>query len=151
MGEKSIAEDAVQDVFVKLWDQKEVFLTKKAAKSYAYTTVRNTCYNLLRHEKVEVKYENEQSQEDLFEDTRLDLIIKSEVIGQIHQAIETLPEGCKTVLKLAYFEALKNHEIALQLGVSINTVKTQKARAIQLLRLRLPSSLFSLFIYLYSR
>ena len=63
-------------------------------------------------------------------------------------AIEQLPEGCKTVLKLAYFEGLKNDEIATELGVSINTVKTQRQRALNLLRLRLPKGAYLLLLAL---
>jgi RNA polymerase sigma-70 factor (ECF subfamily) len=52
------------------------------------------------------------------------------------------------VLKLAFFESLRNDEIAERLGVSVNTIKTQKARALQLLRLRLDPLSFTLFLLL---
>ena len=62
----------------------------------------------------------------------------------IREAIDKLPEGCRMVLKLAYFEGLKNDEIATELGISINTVKTQRQRAMKLMRLSLTSSTYSI-------
>jgi RNA polymerase sigma-70 factor (ECF subfamily) len=52
------------------------------------------------------------------------------------------------MLKLAFFEGLKNEQIALELGISINTVKTQKQRALQLLRLKLTDKTYLLLLFL---
>lgn len=147
--DRAAAEDVVQDVFLKMWKQNIVTENEMAAKSYVYTAIRNTCYNLLRDSKVKRKFTSAFSNNQVEENEKgLDLIIRAEVIGQIQRAIEALPEGCRTVLKLAYFESLKNEEIAKHLGVSINTVKTQKARALQLLRLRLDTPAFLLFLFI---
>jgi RNA polymerase sigma-70 factor (ECF subfamily) len=70
-------------------------------------------------------------------------------MGEVHAAIESLPEGCRTVLKMAYFEKLRNEEIAGILDVSVNTVKTQKMRGIKLLRLRLDPLTIALFLLLH--
>jgi RNA polymerase sigma factor (sigma-70 family) len=76
----------------------------------------------------------------------LDLIIRAEVIGEIQRSIEDLPEGCKVVIKLAFTEGLKNEEIAKALGISINTVKSQKQRALKLLRLNLDFKSFLILL-----
>jgi RNA polymerase sigma-70 factor (ECF subfamily) len=144
-----LAEDLVQDCFLKFWDRRADVANETAAKAYLYQSVRNACLNALRHAEVERKYATSQ-QAGSGTDTphRLEMIIRAELLGQVHQAIESLPEGCRQVLKLAYFESLKNEEIAEQLGVSVNTVKTQKARALKLLRFRLGDTAFLLFLML---
>ena len=71
-------------------------------------------------------------------------LIKAEVVMSLREAIDKLPEGCRMVLKLAYFEGLKNDEIASELGISINTVKTQRQRAMKLIRLSLTTSTYAI-------
>lgn len=134
---KEAAEDIVQDVFVKIWN-KSIDVTEPAAiKSFLYLSVRNACLNYLRHVGVEQKFLDSQNSNSTEVDKVLENIIRAEVLGEVHRAIESLPAGCRQVLKLAYFESLKNDAIAKELGVSINTVKTQKQRALQLLRMKL--------------
>ncbi|MEI2739399.1 MAG: RNA polymerase sigma-70 factor [Chitinophagaceae bacterium] len=139
----------VQDSFIKYWDRQNDFNNESSVKTFLYVTVRNACLNVVRHEGVEKKYAEIQEHKHNEEEKVLEHIIRAEVLGEIHKAIEELPQGCRQVLKLAYFESMKNDEIAGQLGVSVNTVKTQKARALQLLRLKLdPASFLALLILL---
>lgn len=145
LDDKAGAEDVAQDAFVKYWTRRGEFPNETTAKTYLYITVRNACLNILRHEGVEKKYLEQQDKTKTQEEEKgLSQIIESEVLGEIHKAIEDLPPGCRQVLKLAYFEKLKNDEIASLLQVSINTVKTQKARALQLLRIKLDIGAFLL-------
>lgn len=146
------AEDLVQDTFLRLWNSETELTAGLETKSYLYTSVRNACLNRLRHEKVQQKYVAAVAHAGAVEEEKgLDHLIRAEVLGEIHRAIELLPAGCREVLRLAYFELLRNEEIAARLGVSINTVKTQKARGLQLLRLRLgPASWFLLICLMRS-
>jgi RNA polymerase sigma-70 factor (ECF subfamily) len=148
IGEREAAEDLAQDAFLKLWERQNNFNNELPAKTFLYVTVRNACLNRIRHEKLEKKYSraNDSGEEAVELENGLHQMIQAEVLGEIHKAIEELPQGCRQVLKLAYFEGLKNHEIAEQLGISINTVKTQKARALQLLRLKLDLVIFTLVL-----
>ncbi|WP_379084028.1 sigma factor-like helix-turn-helix DNA-binding protein [Pedobacter sp. UC225_65] len=66
----------------------------------------------------------------------LNAMIRSEVIAELHKVITTLPKNCQTIFRMGYLEGLKNPQIALELGISINTVKTQKKRGLQLLKMR---------------
>ncbi len=141
------AKDIVQDVFLKFWDNRQNFETETATKNFLYLSVRNACLNLIRHEGVEKRYAETLEMEPLADDGKgLDLIIRAEVIGEIQKAIEALPEGCRMVVKLAYMEGLKNEEIAQSMGISINTVKSQKQRALQLLRLKLNFNAFLILL-----
>src|SRR4029077_16047444 len=121
--------------FFKLWDRWNDFHDQVSAKNFLYTTVRNAGLNVVRHGSVKKKFLDQQHKETADEPNILQEIIRAEVIGEIYRAIEQLPAGCRVIFTMGYIDGLKNAEIADQLGISINTVKTQKARALQLLRL----------------
>lgn len=143
---KASAEDVVQDVFLRFQDRLPQFNSETALGSFLYLSVKNACLNILRHRAVEAKYEASASFSSEDEASFLENLIRAEVYGEIHQALQSLPEGCRTVINLAYFDGLKNEEIANRLQVSVNTVKTQKQRGLQLLRLRLAPDAFVLLI-----
>jgi RNA polymerase sigma-70 factor (ECF subfamily) len=147
-GDAGLAEDLVQEAYLNCWKARMSFSDEQVAKCYLYTSVRNACLNHQRHQKVVKKYEASALPEDITSSGIIEDIVRAEVLGEMHAAIQGLPEGARNVLKLAFFESLRNDEIAERLGVSVNTVKTQKARALQLLRLRLHPLIFALFLHL---
>lgn len=134
---RETSEDIVQDAFVALWGEKTGFKDENHAKNYLYLTVKNACLNHLRHNEVTKRFAESQNSSEVEEEKISQNIIRAELTGQIHSAIASLPKGCGQVLTLAYFDGLKNKEIANHLRISVNTVKTQKARALQLLRMKL--------------
>lgn len=127
-------EDVVQETFVKLWQKKEHFPNPDAVKAFLYITVKNSCLNIYKHDKIVRKYGDLLHEDEADEDDAMHHIIETEVLENIHQALEKLPTGCRNILHLSYFQELKNKEIAEQLHISINTVKTQKKRGLSLLR-----------------
>ncbi|WP_114779185.1 RNA polymerase sigma-70 factor [Botryobacter ruber] len=148
---KESAEDFAQDAFIKYWNLKDEIATdERAIKSFLYTTVKNASLNAIRHLKVAENFMAQSGFSDIEEETVVHAIIKSEVIGELHRAIESLPESCQIVSKMGFLEGMKNHEIAQELGVSINTVKTQKKRGLQLLRSRLSPEIITLLLLLLS-
>lgn len=132
------AEDIVQDSFIKFWNRKTEFSDERSVKNFLYVTVKNACLNTIRHNQVVQKHENEETKHNHTNANEvLNLLIKAEVLNELYHAIDSLPEGCQKIFKLSYFEELRNGEIADLLNVSINTVKTQKYRALHLLRQKL--------------
>lgn len=126
-------EDVVQEAFAKLWEKRRHFHQPDAIKAFLYITVKNRCLNLCKHDKVVRKY-GDLLHAETDEQAIGDHIMESEVLENVYRALERLPEGCRQVLKLSYFQELRNKDIAEKLQVSINTVKTQKKRALHLLR-----------------
>ena len=145
---QAAAKDLAQDVFLKYWHKRNEYSSELAIKNFLYLSLRNACLNHIRHDSIEKKYAETLSDNILEEEKGFSNLIKAEALAAIHTAIESLPVGCKTVLQLAYFEGLKNEQIANEMGVSINTVKTQKQRALKLLRLKLPNSAYLLIAFL---
>ncbi len=138
LNDASKAEDVVQDLFARLCEEENLHLVHtKNFKGYLYTAVRNACISSLRHEKVVETYFQKNRFGELEEPSFVKNIIHSEVMGELHEALNGLPEGCATILKKAALEGMSNQEIADALQISINTVKSQKRRGIALLKERL--------------
>ncbi|MBB5439842.1 RNA polymerase sigma-70 factor (ECF subfamily) [Pedobacter sp. AK017] len=139
------AKDIVQEVFVSYWnmDEKPVDDASRIS-SFLYAAVRNACLNKLRRQKLEYGFLNAQDADPSEDAVALNSMIRSEVISELHKVITTLPENCQKIFRMGYLEGLKNPQIAAELGLSINTVKTQKKRGLQLLRMRLNPDFFAL-------
>ncbi|RQO74430.1 hypothetical protein DBR43_03280 [Pedobacter sp. KBW06] len=147
--DKEVSRDFVQEAFIRYWDERErVSPNLIQIRNFLYVNVKNACLKHLRHDKVVNKYICLQDPEPAEEAVVLNKMIHAEVIGEIYAAIESLPERCRRISKMGYLEGLKNQEIANELGISINTVRTQKKRAIELLRTRLSPENFLTLILL---
>lgn len=130
------AEDIVLDTFRKFWSHSGNFESQQNIKAFLYITTRNACFNFLKFNKKKERDELEFSQHWITqqEENAEQLRIKAEVLRKINEEVDKLPRKCKEVFRLAYFEGLKANDIAMQLRISVNTVRNQKARALQLLR-----------------
>ncbi|MDQ7949077.1 MAG: RNA polymerase sigma-70 factor [Pedobacter sp.] len=137
------AKDAVQETFVGLWSKKEELKVEQAAiTSYLYTSVRNVCLNKLRRQKLENGFLNDQEPNPVQEESGLNAMIRAEVVAELYQVMTTLPKNCQQIFRMGYLEGLKNPQIAAELGISINTVKTQKKRGLELVRAKLNPEFF---------
>lgn len=130
---EEIAGDIVQDAFIKLWERHEQFSNFNALKAFLYLSIKNACINLSKRDHVFQRYQQTLT-EPVDEQHMLYRLIEAEVIDEVYLALQRLPEGCRNVIFLSYFEGLSNQEVANELNVSINTVKTQRVRALKLLR-----------------
>lgn len=145
--DKVKAEDLVQEAFIKYWNHREEISSHDiAVKNFLYSTVRNASLNLIRHDRVVRDYLEQQDPSPIEEFNIIHSMIRSEVLAEIYEALETLPASCQRISRMGYLEGMKNNEIARKLGISINTVKTQKQRGLQLLRLILKPEAFTVFI-----
>lgn len=142
------AEDIVQEVFVAFLEKKVLRDKAVAVKSYLYASVYNACMNLLKRKKwIESRMEDFQT-EEMSEENYLRERIESEVMEEIFATIELLPEDCKRVFKLSYVDGMEVSKVAATLGISENTVKTQRLRARKFLKERL-KDVFSILFFLF--
>jgi RNA polymerase sigma-70 factor (family 1) len=136
--DRQAAEDVVEDSFMKLWKKHADFGSIQNIKAFLYITTRNACLNLLKKHQRDVISKREMAYlHGDSDDFVLNSIIRTEVMAEIYRQIEKLPAQSKKVLKMSVFDNMRNHEIAAALDVSIHTVKNQKVRAMQLLRMNI--------------
>ena len=144
------AEDIVHSVFEKVLSRNVELEDTKSMHSYLMSAVRNSCLNHLSRKEVHSRYvsawlkEAETSDEDSYVNSR----IETEILWEVFSKVDNLPEGCRQVFKMSYLEGLSNIEIADKLGISVNTVKSQKARSKELLRESL-KDLFSVAAFFF--
>lgn len=141
----SEAEDIVQSVFEKLLEKDIDLENDKALKSYLFSAVHNESLNFIKRDNIKKKFTdysiNHESESD--ESNYLLDRMEAEILFEIFSKIDALPKECNKVFKLSFIENYSNQEIADKLGISINTVKSQKSRAKQILR----ESLKDLFVF----
>lgn len=135
------AEEITADSFVKFWKQRTDFQSLENIKAFLYVTARNACYDLLKSKKKQASHKEQLSYLTFQpeEDKIVHDEIKAEALKQILLEIENLPHQCRKVFKLSYILGFKNREIAEQLGLTLQTVKNQKTRAVKMLRLTVTS------------
>lgn len=121
-----MAEDAVQEVFIKLWEEQVDLSTIRNPHVYLATRVKNRLYDVLRHRDViqqhtsRIQYEIESEElEDLTEE---DI---DERIKEAWALVDSLPKAAREIFLMATMEGLKYSEIASRRGISVNTVKSQ--------------------------
>ncbi len=129
------AEDIVSGCFVKLWKSERNVETAESVKAFLYIACRNACFDYLRRLKVRTALQQEYYEQlETSDQTVLVKIVKTEVLDLLEKEIELLPEKCREVFRLFYFEHKKTPEVMEALGLNEKAVRYQKAKAIELLK-----------------
>ena len=131
-----VVEDMVQEAFISFWEKRQDFDHISALKSFLYTSVRNKCLNHIKHQAVRKKHEADLVYELESDHSFTHQVIEEETFNQLLAEIKLLPESAMEIMILA-LNGLKNQEIADELNISINTVKTQKKIAYSKLKQKL--------------
>jgi RNA polymerase sigma-70 factor, ECF subfamily len=148
----SDAEEIVSDVFVRLWNIRGKIEINTSIKGYLVKAVYNTSFNFLEHSKMTSKltdYLNDSDYRLLAWDGDYPLgqLYEKEVIKILDQGIDMLPVSCKQIFMLSRNENMKYCDIAVKLGISVNTVKTQMKIALSRLREALKDYLKVLLLF----
>lgn len=134
---QQVAEDLVQEVFVRIWENRYALNPDKKIKTYLYKIGRNLAIDHTRHRKIVRDWEEEKKA--LHSLSPVDQAINEKLhnklmLREIKQAIEGLPKRRRLVFMLSRYEGMTYKEIAEELDISVNTVDTQICRALQTLR-----------------
>lgn len=130
-GNEEKAHDAVQEAFVKLWENCAKVSPAKA-KSFVYTVANNMYLNVIKAEKVRLKYADKtlktthESPEFLMEE--------SEFQVKLDEALNSLPENQRTTFLLNRIDGKKYKEIAEMEGVSVKAIEKRMHLALKSLR-----------------
>ena len=140
-----IAEDIVQDVFLKMWQTRESLNIETSSKGYLIRSVHNACIQYLRHKKIIERYTDEQRYKleesilmnRLFFEDGLSRLFQSDINDIVNQSISKLPAKTRAIFKLSRDEYKKNSEIALEMELSEKSVEYHISKALESLRINL--------------
>lgn len=132
VGDHDSAEEIVQDLFFRLWDNKEKIRIVNSLNGYLFRAVHNRCLHFLEHKKVVDKHEREIicRQKGNIENTS-DLVQYNELRDAVAKVLERLPERCGRIFCMNRFEGLKYNEIADRLDLSVKTVEADMGKALK--------------------
>jgi RNA polymerase sigma-70 factor (ECF subfamily) len=154
-----LAETIVGDVILYLWEKRETIEVQTSLRAYLVKSVRNKCLNYRELQYV-VKETRLPEHEELLDakgnllvsdNQPLALLLEKELELEIEKSINDLSDECRKVFELSRFEHKKYEEIALELNISVNTVKYHIKNALAKLRSDLSKyiSVWALWIYLF--
>ena len=126
------AEEIVQDLFFRLWKDKEKLQIESSLNGYLYRAVHNRCLHYIDHNRVVEKYVREMKErEQETNESPTDILHYRELQAKVAAIIERLPEKCGKIFCMSRFEGLKYSEIAERLSISIKTVEANMGRALK--------------------
>ena len=148
--DQALAEDIVQETFIRLWNNRENLDATQSIKSYLYKIAYNYTLNHLEKQKnfsmhdyteVDQKYHAAQADEPLIDD---------ELQRKAAEALNNLPVKCRAVFIMCRHENMTYQEVADAMEISVKTVENQMGKALKTLRQQLSPyfDVISLIIFL---
>lgn len=128
------AEEIVEDVFVRVWQQRETISSIQNLRVYLYTAIKNSALNYLSQkarQSITEPFDHIHISIGNAGDTPEQILITAEIQQKIQAAVDALPPRCKMIFKLVREDGLKYKEIAGILNISVNTIDAQMAIAIK--------------------
>jgi len=132
---KQVVEDIVIDCFTRIWEERSTLEIRSSLQNYLITIVRNSAISYLR--KNQLQTSALKAAVLSIPDETSDPLRDAAILNQLYAAINKLPEQRRAILKMATFEGKSYAQIAEELQISINTVKTQMSRSYKFLRAEL--------------
>jgi RNA polymerase sigma-70 factor, ECF subfamily len=126
------AEEIVQDLFFRLWKEREKIKIESSLNGYLFRSVHNRCLHYIDHNRVVERHAEEMSfRQPENHETPSDILHYKELQAKIARIMERLPERCGKIFYMSRFEGLKYNEIAEKLSVSVKTVESNMGRALK--------------------
>lgn len=145
-------EELVQNVFIKIWEKKELLDTSKNFKSYIFKISINEIYQFIRKKNIENAYTDYiKNNYKPDEDSTWHTVVLNDMLNKLRTLVQQLPDKQKNIFYLSKEEGLSNAEIAKKLKISKRTVENHLYRAISFLKeqFRSDSIMTTLFIYIW--
>jgi len=130
---REAGEEIVEDVFIKIWRNRENLPQVKNIRVYLYSAVKNTALNYISkkaRESVVQPFDNIDIDIKECQDPEK-ILITAEMFSRLQKAVECLAPRCKMIFKLIRQDGLKYREVAEILNISVNTIDAQMAIAVK--------------------
>jgi RNA polymerase sigma-70 factor, ECF subfamily len=145
--DKQAAEEIAQDVFIRLWENRESVLITSSLRSFLLKSVQNKCIDTIRHLKIVDNYQSKlQNHPLLLENDTENYVLYSELEDDLKKALGKLPEDISKIFLLNRFEGLTYAEIAIQLDISVRMVEIRMGKALGLLKQYLKDYLITILL-----
>ncbi len=137
--------EVLQDVFLKLWDNRQKLSADTNLNAYLFTLTRNRCIDLIRREKLMLQFRTDKQEEyrrlsenfEALSDPILDNLFAMEIQAEINRTISELPEQCQKVFVLSRMKGMNNREISRTMVLSEKTIESHLTKALKTIRLAL--------------
>lgn len=148
---EALAEEILQDLFLKVWQKRDTIDLTKSFKSYLYRIAENMVYDLFRR----AAKEKELLDQILSANTELYTHIEENLFQKeneyiLHEALSLLPARRKEVFIACKLEGKSYKQVADELGISATTVNDHIQKASVFLKTRIPSMMSVLLLLLFS-
>lgn len=144
LGDVDRATDLVQQLFLDLWTSRSRWEIRTGLRAYLFSAARNRALNARRHARVEHDWSEraearpeDQSTTPHERENPLDHVLRLEAEQSVQRAIASLPERCRLVMYLRWYEGMSYAEVADVMGISPKGVENQLARGLAAVRRRL--------------
>lgn len=146
---KPDAEELVQNVFLKIWEKRNLLDTSQNIKAFVFKVAVNTIYDFIRKKNMEYAFEDyARLNYSPGEDFTWHSVIFEEMQQNLRQLVSQLPEQQQKIFQLSKLDGLSNDEIARQLNLSKRTVENHLYRALAFLKKHFTSeTLFALLFF----
>lgn len=136
VADKSIAEEFVQDAYIKLWNFKQRVENEVHLKAFLYQTTRNACIDYLRSTRHRAKMDSVDSEEDFPQEGNdlLARMIHAETLQLVYAEVKRLSPTQQLVFKLTFIEGLTTEEICAELDMTANAVFIARSKALATLQ-----------------
>jgi RNA polymerase sigma-70 factor (ECF subfamily) len=130
--DQDTAEEIVQDLFFRLWQNREKINIESSLNGYLFRAVHNKCLHYIDHLKIVGRHAQETaSEQPARTEDPVDIIRYKELQEKVNLILERLPERCSLIFCLNRFEGFKYAEIAEKLSISVKTVESNMGRALK--------------------
>lgn len=132
VNDEEVAKDIVHDVFFAVLRNKKHLDASYSMKSYLFTLSRNYALNYLKHLRVVAM--NEREVVEVLENTGDELEVYEERVSRLNEKMAELPEKQREVLIKCFVDGRKYQEVADEMEISVNSLKTHISRGLKFLR-----------------
>jgi RNA polymerase sigma-70 factor (ECF subfamily) len=130
--DQDTAEEVVQELFVRLWQEREKINIESSLNGYLFRSVHNRCLHYIDHRKVVERHAEDMSERpQQTDEDPYEILHYKDLQERIARILEKLPERCGMIFCMSRFEGLKYSEIAEKLSVSVKTVEASMGRALK--------------------
>lgn len=140
LGSREAAQEVVQQLFLRLWEQREQWVVRTSIRTYLYGAARNRALDYLKHRRVEERWQERIAWADhvpgMGEPSRPadELAEASDFEAALDRALANLPERYRTVFELRSRQGLSMAEVAQALDIPFKTAEARASRALKALR-----------------